>query len=113
MVSRPRLYPILHTCRFSNLIPYLWLPKSLFELKTRRFRSFVRSWCYHDKLSCRRPFRFGSLEFSNPCRTTGGDSRASPPTRRFPKERAAALAPPALRPALVGLALAMVARLAP
>ena len=66
-----------------------------------------------DELSFRRPFRSGSVQFSNSCRTTGGDPRASSPTRRFPKERVASSAPPALRPALVDLALAMVARLAP
>jgi hypothetical protein len=35
--------------------------------------------------------------------------RASSPTHRSRKERAASFAPPALRPALVGLALATVA----
>src|SRR3984885_14465754 len=75
----------------------------------QRFRAFMRSWCDHDELSFRRPFRSGSVQFSNSCRTTGGDPRASSPTRRFPKERVASSAPPALRPALVGLALAMVA----
>jgi hypothetical protein len=64
----------------------------------------MRSWWYLDELSFRRPFRSGSVQFSNSCRTTGGDPRASSPTRGFPKERSAALAPPALRPALVGLA---------
>jgi hypothetical protein len=88
------------------------LPKTPSELKTQRFRAFMRSWCDHDELSFRRPFRFCRLQFSNPYRPAGGDPRASSPTRGFPKERAAALAPPALRPALVGLALAMVARLA-
>jgi hypothetical protein len=42
----------------------------------------------------------------------GGDPRASSSTRGFPEECTAAFAPPALRPAFVGLALAMVARLA-
>ena len=90
----------------------LCLPKTPSELKTQRFRAFMRSWCDHDELSFRRPFRFCHLQFSNPYRPAGGDPRASSPTRGFPKERAAALAPPALRPALVGLALAIVARLA-
>ena len=40
-------------------------------------RSFVSSWCCHDELSFRRPFRFGRLQFSNPCRLAGGDPRAS------------------------------------
>jgi hypothetical protein len=75
----------------------------------QRFRAFMRSWWYLDELSFRRPFRSGSVQFSNSCRTTGGDPRASSPTRRFPKERVASSAPPALRPALVDLALAMVA----
>ena len=88
------------------------LPKTPSELKTQRFRAFMRSWCDHDELSFRRPFRFCHLRFSNPYRPAGGDPRASSPTRGFPKERSAALAPPAVRPALVGLALAMVARLA-
>jgi hypothetical protein len=91
----------------------LCLPKTPSELKTQRFRAFMRSWCDHDELSFRRPFRFCRLQFSNPYRPAGGDPRASSPTRGFPKERSAALAPPALRPALVDLALAMVARLAP
>ena len=91
---------------------HLCLPKTPSELKTQRFRAFMRSWCDHDELFFRRPFRFCHLQFSNPYRPAGGDPRASSPTRGFPKERAAALAPPALRPALVGLALAMVARLA-
>jgi hypothetical protein len=91
----------------------LCLPKTPSELKTQRFRAFMRSWCDHDELSFRRPFRFCRLQFSKPYRPAGGDPRASSPTRGFPKERSAALAPPALRPALVGLALAMVARLAP
>ena len=91
----------------------LWLPKTPSELKTQRFRSFVRSWCYHDELSFRRPFRFGRLQFSNPCRPAGGDPRASSSTRGFPEERTAAFAPPAVRPAFVGLAVTMVARLAP
>src|ERR1700727_2986978 len=90
----------------------LWLPKTPSELKMQWLRAFVRSWWYLDELSFRRPFRSGRVQFSNSCRTTGGDPRASSPTRRFPKERVAALAAPALRPALVGLALAMVARLA-
>jgi hypothetical protein len=79
----------------------------------QRFRSFVRSWWHLDELSFRRPFRSGSLQFSNPSRPAGGDPRASSPTRSFPKERAASLALPALRPALVGFVIAMVARLAP
>jgi hypothetical protein len=77
------------------------------------FRSFVRSWCYHDELSFCSLFLTRRLQFSNPCRTAGGDPRASSPTHRSPKERASSFAPPALRPALVDLALAMVARLAP
>jgi len=64
--------------RGAGLALGLWLPKTPSELKTQRFRSFVRSWCYHDELSFRRPFRFGRLEFSNPCRPAGGDPRASP-----------------------------------
>jgi hypothetical protein len=96
-----------------SLAFHWWLPKTPSELKTWRFRSFVRSWCDHDELSFRCPFRSGCLQFSNPCRPAGGDPRASPPTRRFPEERVASSAPPALRPALVDLALAMVARLAP
>jgi hypothetical protein len=91
----------------------LWLPKTPSDLKMQRFRSFVRSWWYLDELSFRRPFRSGSLQFSNPSRPAGGDPRASSPTRSFPKERAASLALPALRPALVGFVIAMVAGLAP
>ena len=34
-----------------SLAFHLWLPKTPSELKTRRFRSFVRSWCDHDELS--------------------------------------------------------------
>ena len=96
-----------------SLAFHLWLPKTPSELKTRRFRSFVRSWCDHDELSFRCPFRSGCLQFSNPCRPAGGDPRASPPTRGFPKECAASLALPALRSAVVGFVIAMVARLAP
>src|SRR3984957_3710530 len=101
------------SCEYSvfNLLN-LCLPKTPSELKTQRFRAFMRSWCDHDELSFCRPFRFCHLQFSNPYRPAGGDPRASSPTRGFPKERAAALAPPALRPALVDLALAVVARLA-
>src|SRR6202041_1262729 len=91
---------------------HLCLPKTPFELKTQRFRAFMRSWCDHDELSFRRLFLTRRLQFSNPYRPAGGDPRASSPTRGFPKERASSFAPPALRPALVGLALAMVARLA-
>ena len=69
----------------------------------QRFRSFVRSWCYHDELCFRRLFLTGRLQFSNPCRTAGGDSRASSPTHRSPKERASSFAPPALRPVLMGV----------
>src|SRR5271157_1516039 len=67
---------------------------------------------YHDELSFRRPFRFSSLQFSNPCCPAGGDPRASPPTCGFPKERAASLAPPSLRPALVGCVVPILVRLA-
>jgi hypothetical protein len=91
----------------------LWLPKTRFELKMQRFRAFVRSWWYHDELSFCCPFRFGHLQFSNPCRAAGGDPRASSSTRGFPEECTAAFAPPAVRPAFVGLAVTMVARLAP
>ena len=91
----------------------LWLPKTPSDLKTQRFQSFVRSWCYHDELSFRRPFRSRPAPVSNPCRPAGGDPRASSPTRSFPKERAASFALSTLRPTLVGLAVAMVARLAP
>jgi hypothetical protein len=42
---------------------------------------------YHDELTFRRPFRFGSLQFSNPCGPAGGDPRASSPTCGSPKER--------------------------
>src|ERR1700732_1563648 len=91
----------------------LWLPKTPSELKMQWFRAFVRSWWYHDELSFCCPFRFGHLQFSNPCRPAGGDPRASSSTRGFPEECTAAFAPPALRPAFVGLAVTMVARLAP
>src|ERR1700735_2267293 len=91
----------------------LWLPKTPSELKMQRFRAFVRSWWYHDELSFCCPFRFGHLQFSIPCRPAGGDPRASSSTRGFPEECTAAFAPPALRPAFVGLAVTMVARLAP
>jgi hypothetical protein len=95
---------------FNIFNQHLWLPKTPSELKTQRFRAFMRSLCDYDELSFRRPSRFCRLQFSNPCRPAGGDPHASSPTRSFPKERAAALAPPGLRPVLVGLALAMVAR---
>ena len=91
----------------------LSLPKTPSELKMQRFRAFMRSCCYHDELSFRRFFVAGRLQLSNPCCPAGGDPRASSPTHRSPKERAASFAPPALRPAFVGFALAMVARLAP
>jgi hypothetical protein len=91
----------------------LWLPKTPSELKMQWFRAFVRSWWYHDELSFCCPFRFGHLQFSIPCRPAGGDPRASSSTRGFPEECTAAFAPPALRPAFVGLAVTMVARLAP
>ena len=91
----------------------LWLPKTPSELKMQWFRAFVRSWWYQDELSFCCPFRFGRLQFSIPCRPAGGDPRASSSTRGFPEECTAAFAPPALRPAFVGLAVTMVARLAP
>ena len=43
-------------------------------------------------------FGFGGVQFSNPCGPAGGDPRASAPTCGFPKECAASLAPPPLRP---------------
>ena len=92
---------------------WLSLPKTPSELKPQRFRAFVRSLCDHDELTFRRSFRFCRLQFSKPCRPAGGDPRASSPNRGYPKERATALTPPRLRPVLVGLALAMVTRLAP
>jgi hypothetical protein len=85
------------------IIIVLWLPKTPSELKMQGFRSFVRSWCYHDELSFRRLFLTGRLHFSNPCRTAGGDPRALSPTHRSPKERASSFAPPALRPVLMVL----------
>src|SRR6202162_3304532 len=91
----------------------LWLPKTPSELKMRWFSAFVRSSWYHDELSFCCPFRFGHLQFSIPCRPAGGDPRASSSTRGFPEECTAAFAPPALRPAFVGLAVTMVAWLAP
>ena len=91
----------------------LWLPKTPSELKMQWFRAFVRSWWYHDELSFCCPFRFGHLQFSIPYRPAGGDPRASSSTRGFPEECTAAFAPPALRPAFVGLAVTMVARWAP
>src|SRR3984893_19352252 len=91
----------------------VWLQKTPSELKMQWFRAFVRSWWYHDELSFCCPFRFGHLQFSNPCRAAGGDPRASSSTRGFPEERTAAFAPPAVRPAFVGLAVTMVARWAP
>src|SRR6202046_2366998 len=97
----------------SSTITRLWLPKTPSELKMQWFRAFVRSWWYHDELSFCCPFRFGHLQFSIPCRPAGGDPRASSSTRGFPEECTAAFAPPALRPAFVGLAVTMVARLAP
>jgi hypothetical protein len=90
----------------------LWLPKTPSDLKTQGFRSFVRLWWLHDELSFYRLFRFDSLHFSNPCCPTGGDPRASSPTCSFPKERAASLAPPPLRPALMGCVVPMLVRLA-
>ena len=47
-------------------VQILCLPKTPSELKTQRFRAFMRSWCDHDELSFRRPFHSGSLQFSNP-----------------------------------------------
>jgi hypothetical protein len=69
----------------------------------------MRSCCYHDELSFRRFFVAGRLQLSNPRCPASADPRASSPTHRSPKERAARFAPPALRPAFVGFALAMVA----
>jgi hypothetical protein len=63
----------------------LWLPKTPSELKTQRFRAFVRSLCDHDELFFRRPFRFCRLQFSNPCRIAGGDPRASSINSPFSK----------------------------
>ena len=45
----------------------------------------MRSCCYHDEISFRRPSRCRRLQFSNPCRPAGGDPRASSPTHRSPK----------------------------
>src|SRR6266481_2042528 len=67
---------------------------------------------YHDELSFRRPFRVGSLQFSNSCGPAGGNSRASSPTCGFPKERAASHAPPPLRLARVGCVVPILVRLA-
>jgi hypothetical protein len=91
----------------------LSLPKTPSGLKMQRFRAFMRSCCYHDDLTFRRFFVAGRLQLSNPCCAADGDPRASSPTHRSPKERAASFAPPALRSAFVGFALAMVDRLAP
>jgi hypothetical protein len=49
-----------------GVLHQLWLPKTPSELKTRRFRAFVRSWWYHDELSFRRPFRSGCLPVFEP-----------------------------------------------
>src|SRR5207244_11249188 len=67
---------------------------------------------YYDELSLRRPFHFASLQFSNPRCPAGGDPRASSPTRGFPKERAASLAPPPLRSAHLGCVVPILVRLA-
>jgi hypothetical protein len=91
----------------------LSLPKTPSELKMQRIRAFMRSCCYQEELSFPRFFVAGRLQLSNPRCPPSGDPRASSPTHRSPKERAAWFAPPALRPAFVGFALAMVARLAP
>jgi len=72
----------------------------------------VRSWWLPRWLSFRRPFCFGSLQFSNPCGPAGGDPRASSPTCGSPKERPASLALPPLRPILVGCVVAILVRLA-
>src|SRR5438067_7604287 len=53
-----------------------------------------------------------ALQFSNPCCPAGGDPRASSPTCGLPKERAASLAPPPLRPILVGCVVPILVRLA-
>src|SRR5271167_94799 len=66
----------------------------------------------HDELSFRRPFRFASLQFPHPCCPAGGDPRASSPARGLPKERAASLTPPPLRPALLGCLAPILVRLA-
>jgi hypothetical protein len=52
----------------------------------------------HDELSFRRPFRFGILQFRTRGALQTEIPRASSPTRSFPKERAASLAPPPHRP---------------
>src|SRR5260370_11457965 len=100
-------------CRSEESLSILSLPKTPSELKMQRFRAFMRSCWYHDELSFRRFFVAGRLQLSNSRCPASGDPRASSPTHRSPKERAASFAPPALRPAFVGFALAMVARLAP
>src|ERR1700676_4378182 len=88
--------PLLHNCR---------------ECIQRKMR---QDWpVNHDELSFRRPFRFGSLQFSNPCRAADRDPRPSSPTRGFPKERAASLAPSPHRPTVVGSVVAILVGLAP
>jgi len=67
----------------------------------------MRSSWYHDEFSFRRFLVARRFQLSKPCSPAGGEPRASSPTYRSPKERAASFAPPALRPAFVGLALAM------
>ena len=56
-------------------------------------------------------FALLALQFSNPCCPAGGDPRASS-TCGLPKERAASLAPPPLRPILVGCVVPILVRLA-
>jgi hypothetical protein len=84
------------------LLTVLSLPKTPSELKMQRFRAFMRSCCYHDELSFRRFFVAGRLQLSNPRCPASGDPRASSPTHRSPKERAAkaqvCLPPTSLRP---------------
>src|SRR5205807_885615 len=65
-----------------------------------------------DELSFPRPFRFCGLQFSVPRRPAGGDPRPSSPACGFPKQRAASLAPPRLRPALVRYVVPFLGRLA-
>ena len=57
-------------------------------------------------------FALLASSFRTRAATAGGDPRASSPTCGLPRERAASLAPPPLRPALVGCVVPILVRLA-
>ena len=77
------------------------------------FRAFVRSWWYHDELSFVALFALVTSSFRSRVALQAEILALRHQLAVFQKNCTAAFAPPALRPAFVGLAVTMVVRLAP